>query len=219
MNIMSRGSFSSTMNNDQYIHFGCGFCAPKSWRNFDASLTARFERIPIIGKLYTKNKSRFPENVEYGNIVKGLPIQRSTATLVYCSHILEHLSREDFRKALKNVYSLLKEEGIFRFVLPDLEYLAREYINDFQPDAALKFMKNTRLGQEKRLGLKGIIFAWLGNNQHLWMWDYRSIAQELKSAGFRDIRRAQLGDFSNELFNEVEGKGQWEKCIGVECRK
>ena len=62
------------MNDGQYVQYGCGWSAPKEWRNFDASLTLRFERLPLIGHLYTKNESRFPGNVEYGDIVKGLPI-------------------------------------------------------------------------------------------------------------------------------------------------
>ena len=86
-----------------YVQYGCGFSAPQSWRNFDASLTLRFERLPIIGTLYTKNSARFPENVEFGYIVYGLPVKENSCQGVYCSHILEHLSLEDFRKALPEV--------------------------------------------------------------------------------------------------------------------
>lgn len=42
---------------------------------FDVSAALRFERLRLIGRLYTKNQSRFPKNVEYGDIVKGLPIE------------------------------------------------------------------------------------------------------------------------------------------------
>ena len=43
----------------KYVQYGCGFSAPEQWLNFDASPTLRFERLPIIGSLYTKNKSDF----------------------------------------------------------------------------------------------------------------------------------------------------------------
>jgi len=56
-----------------YVQYGCGFCAPKDWTNFDSSPTLRWERLPVIGKLYTKNSQRFPLGVLYGDIVKGLP--------------------------------------------------------------------------------------------------------------------------------------------------
>ncbi|MCP5113600.1 MAG: hypothetical protein GY953_22435, partial [bacterium] len=50
-----------------YVHYGCHFTAPDGWLNFDASPTLRFERFPILGRLYTKNESRFPPNVRYGD--------------------------------------------------------------------------------------------------------------------------------------------------------
>ena len=38
-----------------YVQYGCGFSTCNGWRNFDASWTLRFERIPVIGRIYTKN--------------------------------------------------------------------------------------------------------------------------------------------------------------------
>ncbi len=92
----------------KYLQYGCGWSAPKGWRNFDASPTLRFERLPLIGRLYTRNGQRFPENVEYGDIVKGLPVAAQSFHGVYCSHVLEHLSLADFRTALINTWRILK---------------------------------------------------------------------------------------------------------------
>jgi len=210
----------SKMNNSLYIEYGCGWCAPQGWRNFDSSPTLRFERFPLMGKLYKKNESRFPKNVEYGDIVNGLSIPPNSCKGVYCSHVLEHLSLEDFRSALKNTNRMLQIGGIFRFVLPDLEYLVKQYIDNPSQDAALLFMKNTMLGHEKRKrGLKGLIFSWLGNSQHLWMWDYKSIEVELRNTGFVQIRRAFRGDYSDNKFQEVENMERWNNCLGVECKK
>lgn len=89
-----------------FVQYGCAWSAPESWRNFDASPTLRFERIPVVGKLYTKNESRFPENVEYGDITKGLPVNDTSCDAVYCSHVLEHLSLSDCRVALKNTHAI-----------------------------------------------------------------------------------------------------------------
>ena len=202
------------MNNGQYVQYGCGWSAPKEWRNFDASPTLRFERLRFIGHFYTKNESRFPENVEYGDIVKGLPIQAASCKAVYCSHILEHLSLKDFRIALRNTSEILRPSGIFRLVLPDLEYFAKRYIDNTSIEAALEFMTATSLGHESRSrGVKGLISVWLGNSQHLWMWDYKSIQAELESAGFVGIRRASFGDSFEPMFGKVEEIGRWENCL------
>lgn len=206
--------------NNEYVQYGCGLSAPKKWRNFDASLTLRFERIPIIGKLYIKNDSRFPQNVEFGDIVRGLPVPNNSCKGVYCSHILEHLSLEDFRQALVNTHKMIKCGAYFRLVLPDLEYSIKKYVNDSSTDAAPAFLRETSLGKEKRSrGLKEFAQEVLGNSQHLWMWDYKSIAQELKNAGFINIRRAEYGDATDTMFREVEDDGRWKNCLGVECKK
>jgi len=206
--------------NNEYVQYGCGFSSPRTWRNFDTSLTLRFERLPIIGKLYTKNDERFPPNVEYGDIVKGLPIPAFTCKGVYCSHILEHLSLGDFRKALRNTHKILMHGGFFRLVLPDLEYSINKYVNDPSQDAAIEFLKETLLGQETRSrGIQGFVQEWLGNSKHLWMWDYKSISYELEKAGFINVRRAEYGDAVDLQFNDVEESLRWDDCLGVECQK
>lgn len=114
------------------------------------------------------------KNVEYGDIVKGLPVQPDSCACVYCSHVLEHLSLEDLRKALKNTYCLLKKGGVFRLVLPDLEYSLKKYINDPADDDALAFMKEASLGQARRSrGFKGVVYSLRWNSWLLSMWDLK----------------------------------------------
>jgi SAM-dependent methyltransferase len=208
------------MKNKLYVQYGCGWSAPEGWRNFDASPTLRFERLPLVGKLYTKNKERFPDNVEYGDIVKGLPIEFESCDGIYCSHVLEHLSLEDFRIALKNTYAYLKPGGIFRMVLPDLEFSINKYINDRSPEAAMNFLEETYLGVKTRdRGIKGLLYSLLGNSRHLWMWDYRSLSKELEDVGFMEIRRARYKDSKDPSFMFVDEFGRWEDCLGIECMK
>ena len=211
---------SNEMKQSKYVQYGCGWCAPSGWRNFDASLTLRFERLPLIGKLYTKNETRFPANAEFGDILKGLPVTPESCKGVYCSHVLEHLSLADFRMSLHNTLQILQSGGIFRLVLPDLEYSVRQYVENPEPDAAVTFLKGTGLCHEKRArNIKDIIVSWFGNSQHLWMWDYKAIELELINAGFVEVRRAYFGDSSDIKFNVVEEKDRWDNCLGVECKK
>jgi hypothetical protein len=123
----------------EYVQYGCGQCAPETWLNFDCSPTLRFERLPLlVGRLYTRNAHRFPTNVQFGNIVKGLPIPNGECKGMYCSHVLEHLSLNEFRLALRNSYAYLRSGGIFRLVVPDLEHLARIYLADGDAEAAIR---------------------------------------------------------------------------------
>ena len=167
-----------------------------------------------------ENKSRFSHNVEYGDIVKGLPVDYASCKGIYCFHVLEHLSPDNFRIALGNTYKFLQPGGVFRFVLPDLEYIAKQYIGNTSTEAASSFMRDTYLGLESRpRNLKGFIASWLGNSQHLWMWDYKSIKQELINAGFIEVRNAIYNDSSDVMFLDIEEKIRWDNCLGVECKK
>jgi predicted SAM-dependent methyltransferase len=206
--------------NQLYVQFGCGMSGPAGWRNFDASPTLRFERLPLIGSFYTRNERRFPESVEVGDVVRGLPIAPGSCRAVYCSHVLEHLSLEEFRSALRNTWAILQAGGVFRLVVPDLEYSVRQYMLDPSPGAAPDFMSETRLGHESRSRtFKGFLREWLSRGDHLWMWDYRSIRQELQNAGFVEIRRAAFGDAEDPKFAEVEEESRWTDCLGVQCKR
>lgn len=204
----------------RFIQYGCGLTAPTSWRNFDASPTLRLQRAPWpCGPLAKRLRVRFPDTVEYGDVTGRLPLADGSCEAVYCSHVLEHLSLEDFRRALLETKRVLKVGGIFRGVLPDLEYIARKYIEDHSSDASIRFMRDTILGRENRVrGFIGMIEQVLGNRDHLWMWDYKGLELELGRAGFFEIRRAYFGDGQLDAFRAVEEADRWENSLGFECR-
>ena len=205
---------------DLYVQYGCGFSAPSGWVNFDASPTLRFERLPVVGHLYTKNSSRFPANVRYGDIVRGLPLEPASCRGIYSSHILEHLALEDAHHALRNTFRYLKKGGTFRIVVPDLQQLAREYLAGDSPTAAQDFMESASLGRRQRpRGLAGFVRDWLGNSAHLWMWDEKAMAQALQQQGFTEIRRCSFGDAADPKFREVEEESRFAGCLAMECRK
>jgi len=208
------------MTKNLYVQYGCAWCAPDGWLNFDASPTMRLERIPLVGRFINRHPVPFPSNVRYGDILRGLPLEHGSCKCIYCSHVLEHFSYEDLKIALRNTYVLLKDNGIFRFVVPDLRFHASRFVNDISPESAGRFMKDTGLGQERRgKGLQGFVVEWFGNTRHRWMWDYPSIETELLKAGFKNIRRAFFNDSEDSMFVKVEDKDRWENCLGVECKK
>lgn len=203
-----------------YIQYGCGLSAPVDWLNFDASPTLRFERIPFVGRLYSKNASRFPPHVRYGDIVGGLPLEPQSCAGIYCSHVLEHLAFEDCDRALAHTFRYLKPGGTFRLVVPDLEQLARNYLAAHSVDAAHHFMESACLGRRQRSrSLIGVLRGWLGSSAHLWMWDEKAMAAKLQEHGFKSIRRCSFGDSKDIKFREVEEQSRFEGCLAMQCSK
>ncbi len=206
------------MASSAYVQYGCGLSAPPQWTNFDASPTLRVERLPVIGALATRGRTRFPANVRFGDIVKGLPVAPGSCDAIYCSHVLEHLALNDFRTALLNTRRLLREKGIFRLVVPDLRVAAARYLAARNDTAAMQFMTETALGSvDRQRGVRGLLRGWLGNSQHLWMWDFESLRPELERAGFSGIRSARFADSGDPMFAAVEEESRWTDAVGVEC--
>ena len=207
-----------------YVQYGCGFSAPDGWMNFDASPTLRFERVPLIGRLYTRNARRFPASARFGDVVYGLPIQPGTVRGLFASHVLEHLSLADCRKALRNSHVYLAQGGIFRLIVPDLRARAERYVRQQDENAANEFLECLNMGEEGPSGtVRGRLSALVGNSRHRWMYDEASMRRELAAAGFVAIRKCVFGDCSDPMFARVEDMarfkdGQFLECA-LECRK
>jgi hypothetical protein len=194
-----------------YLNVGCGFDAPEGWTNIDSSPSARLEKLPVVGRFMgalTRNPQRFPANVSYGDMVGGRLFPDATVEAIYASHVLEHLSLEDMRKALSSLCRMLRAGGKIRLIVPDLAERARRYVESSSandPSAAEEFLRSCYLGRESRpKGAVGRVRDIFGASHHLWMWDDPSMRRELERAGFVDLRRASFGDSTDPMFKAVE---------------
>ncbi len=204
------------MSDATHVQFGCGHCAPPTWRNFDASPTLRFERVPVVGRLYSKNARRFPPNVEYGDILGGLPVAPGSCAAVFSSHVLQDLTLEESRVAIRHTLALLRSGGVYRTVVPDLAIAVRRYMDASDPLAAYQFLRETKTGRERPVRRRAKLSAALGSRQQ-WQWDFPSLAHELHAAGFDAVRRCTIGDAADPLFGDVEDPTRFREALAVEC--
>jgi predicted SAM-dependent methyltransferase len=218
----------ASVSRGQYIQFGCGLCVPAQWRNFDAGPAFRIERtLPFLKPMLVRaGFPEYPAGIEYGDVIRGLPVQPGSAGAVYCSHVLEHLALDEFRTTLRNVHSYLRPAtadmtgGTFRFVLPDLAYLIGQYNSSTDAEAASTFMRESYLGiTSQGHGVRRLMRSIFGRSAHLWMWDEKNMTAELAAADFTNIRRAKIGDNPDPAFALVEDAGRWQNCLGMECQK
>lgn len=96
------------------LNCGCGTHLHSSWLNVDI-VPARSGVIAM-------------------DLREEWPIPDNFFDVVYHSHVLEHMSRNEGIKFLKQCFRILKPGGILRVAIPDLESIAREYI--YQLEAA-----------------------------------------------------------------------------------
>lgn len=197
--------------------------------NFDGSPRLRLEQNPLSGALFrATGKTLFPGTIRYGDIVAGLPVEDGSVDAVYSSHVLEHLYRDDLPRALANTWRVLRPGGVFRLVLPDLEWRMRAYVaaqDGANPAAAEAFMRGTLLGVATApRGPEGYLRAAIGNAEHRWMYDFGSMKAHLEAAGFVGIRRCAIGDSGDPMFDRVESHDRFfapggEAKLDIHCER
>ena len=160
------------------------------------------------------------ENIKYGNIVNGFSKHNGTCDAVYCSHILEHLTYEEFIIAIENTYLLLKKGGVFRLVMPDLRKSCENYLQDAaNPEAAVEFINGIGMGLRKRRKYSDRIISVFANSRHLWLWDYNAAKKILDKTGFREIRICEYNDSKIKEFEMVENKERFNGALAIEAKK
>ncbi len=90
------------------LNLGCGTRFHPEWVNLDIAPAA-------------------PE-VKKWDLQGDLTFANGSFDVVYHSHVLEHFSRSDGQKLLGRCYRVLGRGGIIRVVVPDLERIARIYL-------------------------------------------------------------------------------------------
>lgn len=96
----------------ELLNIGCGDRFHNDWENIDL--------IP------------FSTDVKKVDILKGLPYPDHSFRAVYSSHMLEHLDRNAANSFVREVFRILKRNGIFRVLVPDLEPMARLYLEKLE---------------------------------------------------------------------------------------
>lgn len=195
------------LKKNKNYHIGCGYKIGKNWVNFDNSPIAFIDNLPFLNKILKINKLKFPNGIKYGNIVKKPLCLENSADNIYCSHVLEHVSYLDAKKMLKNIYFMLKKNGIFRIVVPSLKSRIDDYNIDKDADKFLNSLGCFNKNENKNLTSKLRYF--FGGSRHRWMYDETSLQTELEQTGFKEIRKCEFGDSGINIFSEVEDKNRF----------
>jgi predicted SAM-dependent methyltransferase len=93
----------------KYVNLACGpvFIDCPDWLNLD-----------FVAEL----------GVKQANLLERLPLHDNVAQMLYSSHFLEHIQKPRVKSFLCECLRVLKPGGVLRLVLPDLENMARSYV-------------------------------------------------------------------------------------------
>jgi len=81
--------------------------------------------------------------VKQTNLLEKLRFKDETFEVVYTSHFIEHIPRENLDFVLRECFRVLKPGGVIRIVVPDLENIVREYTRNLDRGELEKAEFNT----------------------------------------------------------------------------
>ncbi|MDG7013009.1 MAG: methyltransferase domain-containing protein [Nitrososphaerota archaeon] len=227
------------------INLGSSDCGPMNWINIDSDIRfylmhhtitrGMLKSIVRLGVLKSGADDLLvpPPNFLYVDLSKGrLHFASNSVSYCYTSHFLEHLPRYRASRLMTEVYRVLKSGGRVRVVVPDLEAVARAYVQkktqcettnnnllDFEyPNLATpaqklnayfsKFADPTPGTTGLRGTIKRVFQGFFGQSLgHHWLYDFEDLEDLLASAGFKDIRRESYGqgNFPDLCVLDIEG--------------
>lgn len=136
-----------------FVNVGCGLQSGKEYTNVDT--------LP------------FP-SIHHITDIRSLPMfVNNSVSIVYASHVVEHIPRHELKTVIMEWHRILKEGGIFRMSVPNFDNLLQIY----------KASENQ---------IESVIMQVMGQNppynNHYSIWNFNYAEKILKECGFKEVR-------------------------------
>ncbi len=137
------------------------------------------------------------------------PLEDGSVSHVYSDNVVEHIPLEAGRVMFAEAFRCLTPGGRIRFVTPDLGAHVERYLSGVAPrgDAEAKVYEECGLTVEHPLDWIRIPIASFGHHEG-YVYDFETLAAELRRAGFSDVTRAPLGDSDHAEFAGLDQRAE-----------
>lgn len=175
------------------VNVGCGSAPVKGWKNYDDSiglvlvkytlLISLARRLKLLGKTHEDFICAARKyKIDYADAARRIPEADNSVEVLYASHLLEHLDKEESSFFLKECRRILIHGGILRISVPDLGKKIDRYIKTGNSD---EFILSLLLVNKKpKTLLEKLKFLAIGERNHKWMYDGKALCNLVASAGF-----------------------------------
>ena len=184
------------------------------WTDIDGSWNLKVQKAwwgrMSAGFVARRSGFRWPSHVQWMDITKGLPYTNGSVDVIYASHVLEHLYRDDALRLLNECKRVLKPDGIIRLVLPDLKKIASDYLADESADAAVRFNDHLlmRSPRAPRSFFDKLKYLLADHHSHKFMYDVPLLISDLKDVGFRSCAEKLFLESRIPEISQVERAGR-----------
>lgn len=142
----------------------------------------------------------------YCNVCKKLPFADNSFVFIFNEVMLEHLELNEAIDFLKEVYRILKADGIFRVRTPDLKKHIECYMDlnkDITSDETSKFLKQYLKRDLSRCEMINILWDRCLRG-HKFIFDYDFLKNILEEVGFKDIVSCKRNCSKHQELQNIE---------------
>ena len=189
----TRRNLAALAKKDLRVNLGCGPIPLAGWVNVDI---ARGPHIDVVWDLQN-----------------GLPFASDSCTAIFCEHVIEHLSKSDGAKLLKECHRVLQSGGVIRLSTPD----ARRFLQAYAGDG--EFFKHPAFSTPAETPLDRVNHMMREDGQHLWIYDSDSLMLALRQAGFSKVVEQEVGISMHPQMQHLDTQERAFESIYVEAAK
>lgn len=178
---------------DLLINLGCGPSALEGWVNVDI---ARGPQIDVVWDLR-----------------RSLPFADESCVVIFSEHVIEHLTREDALKLLRECHRILQPGGVLRVSTPDAGRYLRSYVGDGE------FLRHPNFAETVETPLDRVNTMMREGGQHLWVYDGESLCLLLQRAGFKSCVEQQFGVSQHPRMQNIDLEARAFESLYIEAIK
>ena len=186
------------------LNIGCGPIQPEGWVNVDGSNRAWLaSKLPWLDRALTSigliSPTEFTRETACYDIRRGLRESDGSVSCIYCGELLEHLTRDEGERFLRECFRVLEPGGVLRLRVPDNYEFWRQYVAEFEQQRCQA--NGSTSGEIPHARWVEMFFRdicvrrpWLGSMGHFhkWMYDELSLGSVLSGVGFVEVERRRL---------------------------
>ena len=125
----------------------------------------------------------------YMDATQPWPVASGSVNFIYADNVIEHITLDQGTEVFKHAYEALAPGGVFRLATPDVEAVARQYLENGEL-AQMGMARNREKGRDFRYPVQLIREVFVGAQHYLgFCYDLASISAEMEKAGFTVVRQ------------------------------
>lgn len=128
------------------------------------------------------------------DITKGLPFDDNSVDIIMHNHLIEHLTRKDGEKFLRECHRVLKPQGIIRVSTPDARLITQKYLDGDIWEYKYINVGVEKAGDDAEAYYNGPLLA-----GHKTIYDEASLSKLLEKVGFKEIKRVSPFESRSEV--------------------